>query len=97
MEPKQPHSPTPWRAEPQMRTGLSWLHRSQMCVGRVHSDRAEFIVRACNAHDAMVEALNQSDALLRGILCTSADSDTSGAINAQCARNDTSLALAKGA
>ena len=62
------HTPTPWRMGPALHEGY---HAAVMAlshtlianfgdgsVGKAeHEANAEFIVRACNSHDAMVEAL----------------------------------------
>lgn len=61
---KSAHTPTPWRqemieGESGIRNLYAFNNRVEVCVGQVFTgpNEAAFIVRAVNAHDALVEAL----------------------------------------
>ena len=69
METKTKHTPTPWNAYKP--TGSRWhigsSDSSHLIIGKINDDNshtlakanAEFIVRACNNFDALVEALKR--------------------------------------
>lgn len=55
---KSQHTPTPWRVGDAGATVFAPKSHSPLMVAqRLKRDDAAFIVRACNAHDALVEAL----------------------------------------
>lgn len=66
-ETKQGHAPTPWKASGKIIKGNTCRDSSKVTIARVDSRgkfvpgcdeaNAEFIVRACNAHDDLLEAL----------------------------------------
>ena len=60
------HTPTPWRRSPRCVESILTDEESPLVVAFVNINKeanAEFIVRACNAHDALVEALREIQTL----------------------------------
>jgi hypothetical protein len=70
---KSKHTPTPWKEDHQ--GGLYIEGKNGEYIAEVESEggreeqfaNAAFIVRACNAHDALVEALQELQSNCRGI------------------------------
>ena len=70
------HTETPWFADPDLRAGMEWnIHivehnnpNNRICFmtsSGPSAPNAAFIVKACNAHDALVKALEEALACLR--------------------------------
>jgi hypothetical protein len=64
------HTATPWKGPVRSGSGNYFIYaegrEQSICGVSFHDDggaNAEFIVRACNAHDALVEYFNASQAL----------------------------------
>lgn len=50
------HTPTPWYKDPDLPQAVTDDHNPRVIATCQQSIDAAFIVRACNAHDALVEA-----------------------------------------
>lgn len=92
------HTATPWRKE-LLGDGTVNVFGSDGYVcdmrsddERAHAD-ADLIVRACNAHDDLVKALEDAQSELQGILLTCSKADEEGAVTS--AIKDIRAALAK--
>ncbi len=109
------HTPTPWKAQqglsstsPRLEIVRADLSAFVAQVHRTHDGNKEaeanaaFIVRACNSHDALVEALSALEAELSHLLDPNNTNNTLSepqrrALNSDHARAFAALALAAGA
>jgi len=87
---KTAHTPTPFRLELHQGTGDNPLHEIHMifdgdhfgfCMAQLqHKDNAEYIVRAVNSHEALLNAL---DPFIKGLGFTHADVEYARKVVAQ--------------